>query len=67
MKPYLKRAWAEISLSALEANIRAISASLQGNTQIMAVVKADAYGHGEAEILQKLTQIGISTARTVMY
>lgn len=59
MKPYLKRAWAEISLSALEANIRAISASLQGNTQIMAVVKADAYGHGEAEILQKLTQIGI--------
>lgn len=52
MKPYLKRAWAEISLSALEANIRAISASLQGNTQIMAVVKADAYGHGEAEILQ---------------
>ena len=59
MKPYLKRAWAEISLSALESNIRAISASLQGDTQIMAVVKADAYGHGEAEILQKLNQLGV--------
>ena len=66
MKPYLKRAWAEISLSALEANIRAISASLQGNTQIMAVVKADAYGHGAvpiAAMLENLDYIwGFATA-----
>lgn len=59
MKPYLKRAWAEISLSALEHNIKEISSLLSDNTDIMAVVKADAYGHGEDEILKKLMECGI--------
>lgn len=59
MKPYLKRAWAEISLSALEENIKNISSLLHENTHIMAVIKADAYGHGESEILKKLWDCGI--------
>lgn len=59
MKPYLRRAWAEISLSALEHNINEISSLLSGNTQIMAVIKADAYGHGEGDILRKLYDCGI--------
>ncbi len=59
MKPYLKRAWAEISLSALEHNIKEISALLSENTSIMAVIKADAYGHGEGDILKKLHECGI--------
>lgn len=59
MKPYLKRAWAEISLSALEHNLNAISGALCDNTSIMAVIKADAYGHGEGEILKKLHECGI--------
>lgn len=59
MKPYLKRAWAEISLEALESNLRVIRDTLQGNTELMAVVKADAYGHGESEILNKLAEIGV--------
>ena len=58
-KPYLKRAWAEISFSALEENIKNISALLKENTEIMAVIKADAYGHGEAEILRKLWDCGV--------
>ena len=44
MKPYLKRAWAEISLGTLESNIEKIKSILSDNTQIMAVIKADAYG-----------------------
>ena len=59
MKPYLRRAWAEISLSALEHNIKEISSLLSSNTQIMAVIKADAYGHGEGDILRKLYECGI--------
>lgn len=59
MKPYLKRAWAEISLSALEHNIKEISSLLMNNAQIMAVIKADAYGHGEGDILRKLWECGI--------
>lgn len=59
MKPYLKRAWAEIDLSALEHNIKAISSRMYDNAQIMAVIKADAYGHGEGDILKKLWECGI--------
>ena len=41
-----KRTWAEINLDALEHNIREIRKITNPNAQIMAVVKADAYGHG---------------------
>ena len=59
MKPYLKRAWAEISLSALEKNIRAIKSPLFRETSLMAVIKANAYGHGEDGILKKLCECGV--------
>lgn len=58
MKQYLKRAWAEISLPNLESNISLIK-KLAGNSDIMAVVKADAYGHGEGEICHFLEKSGI--------
>lgn len=59
MKPYLKRAWAEISLGTLEENIKKINSLLYKDTEIMAVIKADAYGHGEGDILKKLWECGI--------
>ena len=59
MEPYRKRAWAEISLNSLEENIKSIREGLMPETEIMAVIKADAYGHGEGEICHKLEQIGI--------
>ena len=37
--------WAEIDLTALEANVRTLRA-LAPESEFMAVVKADAYGHG---------------------
>lgn len=59
MKPYLKRAWAEISLGTLEENIKKINSMLYKNTEIMAVIKADAYGHGEGDILKRLCKCDI--------
>lgn len=59
MEPYRKRAWAEISLNSLEENINIIRKNLMPQSEIMAVIKADAYGHGEGEICHKLEQIGI--------
>lgn len=56
MKPYLKRAWAEISLPALRNNLNIIKGLNSDNTQVMAVVKADAYGHGEEEICRCLAE-----------
>jgi len=52
MKPYLKRAWAEISLSQLKKNTEYIKNST--SAEVMAVVKADAYGHGDEHIVKCL-------------
>ena len=41
---FLHRTWAEIDLSALKHNFNIIK-SLAGDSKIMAIVKADAYGH----------------------
>lgn len=40
------RCWAEIDLAALERNLKLIRASLPVEIRYVAVVKADAYGHG---------------------
>lgn len=56
MKPYLKRAWAEISIPALRKNIETIRSLNSEHTEIMAVVKADAYGHGDEAVCRCLAQ-----------
>lgn len=50
--------WAEISLSALTENYRTLKRQLTGNAQLMAVVKADAYGHGAVQCARVLESIG---------
>lgn len=40
------RTWVEINLDALECNFDAVRETLPENTKILAVVKANAYGHG---------------------
>ncbi len=54
MKPYLKRAWAEVSLGRLKKNVEVIKSLNSPGTEVMAVVKADAYGHGDEHIVRCL-------------
>jgi alanine racemase len=42
--------WVEIDLKVLAGNVRAIKNALKPRTHYMAVVKADAYGHGAAAV-----------------
>jgi alanine racemase len=44
------RVWAEIDLAALRHNIAAVRRVLEPRTRILAVAKADAYGHGALPI-----------------
>jgi alanine racemase len=53
-----RRAWAEIDLGALERNLGRIRAALPGQIRYVAVVKADAYGHGMAPTVARLMQSG---------
>lgn len=53
------RAWIELNLDNLEYNVAQIQKQIPKNTKIMAVVKANAYGHGVVLIAKKLNEIGI--------
>ncbi|MFZ1054166.1 MAG: alanine racemase [Opitutaceae bacterium] len=52
------RCWAEIDLAALERNLRHIRASLPPHIRYVAVVKADAYGHGLQQVAGRLMHAG---------
>ncbi len=52
------RCWAEIDLAALERNLRLIRASLPPHMRYVAVVKADAYGHGLHQVAARLMHAG---------
>lgn len=54
------RAWVEIDLDALSNNVRQIKQLLSAQTSLMAVVKADAYGHGAVTIAKAALQAGAS-------
>jgi alanine racemase len=49
-----RRCWAEIDLGAMVHNARAARAAAGGGSDVMAVVKADAYGHGMVPVAAAL-------------
>ncbi|MCI9045799.1 MAG: alanine racemase [Hungatella sp.] len=48
-RPYT-RVYATVDLDAVEDNVKAMKAGLSENTSVMAVVKADGYGHGAVPV-----------------
>ncbi|MFV0128267.1 alanine racemase [Streptomyces sp. HMX112] len=56
--PQPLRARAEIDLGALRANVRALRARVAPHAQVMAVVKADAYGHGAVPCARAALEAG---------
>ena len=55
----MQKAFAEIDLKALSHNLK-IAGHKTGNKNILAVVKANAYGHGAVEISKHLVRQGVS-------
>jgi len=56
---YLKRTWACVNLDNLHYNISQIKNKLPKSTKIIAVVKANAYGHGDKFVARELLDFGI--------
>ena len=50
--------WAEIDLGALAHNVAAVRSRLSEGTELMAVVKANAYGHGAVEVARAALAAG---------
>lgn len=53
------RCWVEVDLDALRHNVSAIRRRIGPDTKLMTVVKADAYGHGLAQVAGVLMQCGV--------
>ena len=52
-------AWVEVNLSHIEQNIKEIKKLLKSNVKILAVVKADSYGHGSVMSASTLLASGV--------
>jgi alanine racemase len=57
---FSQRAWVEIDLGALSHNVQQLVKFLSPRTQLMAVVKADAYGHGAVTVAKTALEAGAS-------
>ena len=55
-----QRAWVEVSGPAITANVRALRRSMDPGCQLMAVVKADGYGHGAVPVARAAAAGGAS-------
>lgn len=54
-----KRSWIEINISQLKTNYLCYRQALGPHTDIMAVIKADAYGHGDVQVARILSELGV--------
>ena len=54
-----RRCYTEIRLSVLLRNLKIYKSSISDSNEIMAVVKADAYGHGDRAVAKLLSDHGI--------
>lgn len=57
-QPSRQRAWVEVNTAAIQANVRALQHHIGPATQLMAVVKADAYGHGALAVARAALEAG---------
>ena len=54
------RNWLEVDLNKLERNVDKVRSVLPEGCEMIAVVKANAYGHGEVNICRALSSMGVS-------
>lgn len=55
-----KRSWVEVDLNQIRSNLMIYKHNIPAGTQIMAVIKADAYGHGDVRVAHMLEQNGVN-------
>lgn len=60
-KDTLRASWVEINLANLNYNIQQIKKKIDGSSEIIGVIKADAYGHGAIKVANTLRQNNVKT------
>ncbi len=49
----MRPTWAEIDLQAFDRNLEAVVSRLPADSRLIAVLKADGYGHGALELAKR--------------
>ncbi|MGG4490325.1 alanine racemase [Metabacillus idriensis] len=57
---FYRDTWAEIDLDAIYSNVTSMKKHIGENTQLIAVVKANGYGHGDTEVAKAALEAGAS-------
>ncbi len=60
MTKLCREVWIEVDLDAIKKNLRAIRRHIPNKSKIMAVVKANGYGHGSVEVARHALENGAS-------
>lgn len=65
MKAFCRDTWVEVDLDAIRLNVQSLRNHLPASTHIMAIVKADGYGHGSVQIANQAlasgaTELGVA-------
>ena len=60
MNHLIRRSWVEVNLSQIQNNYKIYKKNIPSKSSVMAVVKADAYGHGDVEIAKALSNLGVN-------
>lgn len=55
---FYRNTWVEVNLDAIAENVRSFRSHLPAETRIMAVVKADGYGHGAVQVAKEAIAAG---------
>ncbi|WP_280771303.1 alanine racemase [Salipaludibacillus daqingensis] len=58
LHPFYRDTWAEVDLNAISENVKNIKDGLPKSVELMAVVKANAYGHGAVDVATEALKSG---------
>ncbi len=56
--PYYRDTWVEINLDSIFENVQGLKRHLPNSVKVMAVVKANAYGHGDVQVAKTALEAG---------
>ena len=62
----IRPTWAEIDLRAFDRNVSAVASRLPSESKLIAVLKADGYGHGAVELARRCQQLPVSMIATAL-
>lgn len=66
MKPFCRDTWVEVDLDAIRSNVETFRRHLPEKTGIMAIVKADGYGHGAVHVGKEALASGANSLGVAM-